>query len=330
MTNITTLATRARILRGIREFFWLRGLLEVETPVLLAHPSQEPELEPLTTVLRDHRGNPHEGFLRMSPEFSIKKILGAVADLQPAVAGCFEIGPVFRDGEPWGGQHNPEFTMLEFYELGKDYHALMDTCEDLVRALCAPQPAPHLAAPWERLTMRAAWERYANLDLAALLHRDVMAAACRARGYTVVDDDTFDDCFFRIFLTDIEPQLGRERPTFVYDWPMQMAALAKTRGDDPRWAERVELYSGGLELANGFTELTDSVEQRARFVCDRAQRRAMGRTPHPIDEAFLAALDTIPPVAGMAVGVDRIVMLLTGAPSIDAVRWLPASELWSG
>lgn len=331
MADVSMLIARAAMVRGIRAFFWERGFLEVETPVLLACPSQEPELEPLRATVHDHRGNAHDGFLRMSPEFSIKKLLGAAA---PGAlgAGAFEIGPVFRDGEPWGGSHNPEFTMLEWYRIGATYEDLMDDCEALVASLCAAIPdapgAVRFAGAWERLTMREAWRRHAGLDLDALLTRETMAAACASRGVTVVDSDTWDDLFFKMHLTNVEPQLGRERPTFLTDWPAQMAALAKRSADDPRYAERIELYAGGVELANGFSELTDSVEQRARFLEDCDRRARSGRPVFPLDEDFLAAIDRMPETAGIALGVDRLAMVLLDAHTIDDVRWLPAGQLW--
>lgn len=337
MDILSSLPARARILRGIREFFWSQGFLEVETPVLLAHPSQEPELEPLRTPLHDHRGRTCDGFLRMSPEFSIKKILGYWPTVDSQWSGVFELGPVFRDGEPWGAAHNPEFTMLEWYRVGVAYAALMEDCEALLCALLHSQAAAHIpyrgqridcTPPWERLTMREAWQRYAHLDLDALLTRDAMAQACAARGLTVTPHDRWDDLFFKIHLTDVEPQLGRARPTFLLEWPAQLAALARRMPGDARYAERVELYIGGLELANGFSELTDSAEQRARFLEDQESRRRSGRSVYPLDEEFLAALDRMPPTSGIALGVDRLVMLLLDASAIEDVRLLTARSLW--
>lgn len=363
------LYTRAAILRGIREFFWARNFLEVETPVVLAYPSQEPYLEPLQTNVHDHRGTAHDGFLRMSPEFSLKKLLatmrgktsgvdGKIPDVEERMRDIFELGPVFRDGEPWGGSHSPEFTMLEWYRLGATYRDLMNGCEALVlhcmsilgasqhrgssksKAQSSKQiQKPNVqieyqnqmidcTRPWERLTMREAWRRCAKLDLDRLLTRAAMARACRAKGYTVQRADTFDDLFFKIHLTDVEPKLGRSRPTFLTDWPSQMAALARRKLKNPRYAERVELYIGGLELANGFSELTDADEQLRRFRADQRLRRKLGKPVYPIDKDFISALRHLPPCAGIALGVDRLVMLLTDAASIDEVRWLSTSQLF--
>lgn len=370
-SQLDTLGARHRILRGVREFFWAKNFLEVETPVVLAHPSQEPYLEPLRTTVHDHRGRAHDGFLRMSPEFSLKKVIAALAekktntrmDTAPeahppsdenlrnirdigdhsrirAPVGVFEIGPVFRDGEPWGGSHNPEFTMLEWYEVRADYRKLMSTCEDLMRHCL--RGAQHESAltinyqlstincvpPWERLTMCQAWQRYAKLDLDHLLTRAAMAKACHTKGYTVTKSDTFDDLFFKVHLTEVEPKLGRTRPTFLTDWPVQMAGLARRKPKDPRYAERVELYIGGLELANGFSELTDADEQLRRFRADQRLRRKLGKPVYPIDMDFIAALRHMPPTAGIALGIDRLVMLLVDAATIDEVRWGSASALF--
>ncbi|MBI4434741.1 EF-P lysine aminoacylase GenX [Candidatus Uhrbacteria bacterium] len=369
MKTVKVLRARAQILRGIREFFWARGFLEVETPVMLAHPSQEPYLEPLRTTFHDERGRSFDGFLRMSPEFSLKKLIASVSSLKSQVSSLFEIGPVFRDGEPWGTTHNPEFTMLEWYRLGATYRDLMEDCEALVNklaqdvgaALCGRprrgrghSPAPTflsyqgqsitLTPPWERLTMREAWKRYAKLDLDHLLGSTkwptpgvghfrgacaAMARACRAKGHTATKEDTFDDLFFKIHLTEVEPKLGRTQPTFLTDWPSQMAALARKKSSDPRYAERVELYIGGLEIANGFSELTDADEQLARFRADQRLRRKLGKSVYPIDKDFIVALRHMPPCAGIALGVDRLVMLLVDAATIDEVRWLPARRLFS-
>lgn len=177
--------------------------------------------------------------------------------------------------------------------------------------------------------MREAWRRYAHLDLNQFLTRTAMARACCARGYTVTRCDTFDDLFFKIHLSEVEPKIGRARPTFLLDWPAQMAALARRKPRDPRYAERVELYIGGLEVANGFSELMDADEQLARFRDDQRLRRRIGKPVYPIDPDFIAALRHLPPCAGMALGVDRLVMLLTDAASINEARWLPAFELFT-
>ncbi|MBI4433910.1 EF-P lysine aminoacylase GenX [Candidatus Uhrbacteria bacterium] len=326
------LARRAEILRGVRDFFWHQQFIEVETPVALSCPSQEPYLEPLRTTVHDARGNAHDAFLRMSPEFSLKKMMAA------GVERVFEIGPVFRDGEPWGDTHNPEFTMIEWYRAHADYRQLMRDCEGLLLSLMPSSAAPTIcyqgqtidcALPWERLTMRKAWRRYARLDLDALLTRSAMARACHVKGYTVMPNDTFDDLFFKVHLTEVEPKLGRTRPTFLTDWPASMAALARKKPRDPRYAERVELYLGGLELANGFSELTDADEQLTRFRADQRLRKRLERIPYPIDHAFIAALRRMPPTAGIALGIDRLVMVLLDAATVDEVRWLPASELWT-
>jgi lysyl-tRNA synthetase class 2 len=184
-------------------------------------------------------------------------------------------------------------------------------------------------APFERLSVAAAFQRHAGIDILSTApdpqrpDRALLAAAAAGIGVAPHDGDDWEDLFFRIFLERIEPLLGSPAPTLLTDYPIAMAALARAKPGDPRIAERVELYVAGLELANGFSELTDAAEQRARFTRDRAKTIALGRTPYPVDEDFLAALATLPDSAGMAMGFDRLVMLATGATSIDDVLWAP-------
>jgi lysyl-tRNA synthetase class 2 len=185
-----------------------------------------------------------------------------------------------------------------------------------------------LAAPFERLTMQEAFLRHAGIDLAACRGEgDRLRAAARAAGLDAgPDGEPFDDAFFRIMLAEVEPRIGLTCPTFLVDWPASMAALSCLRADDPRWAERFELYAGGFELANGFTELTDAAEQRARLLEEQAQRRRLGRPVLPLDEPFLAALSHMPAAGGVAVGFDRLLMLLTGAASLSEVLLFPAVD----
>jgi len=184
-----------------------------------------------------------------------------------------------------------------------------------------------LSAPFERLTVDEAFARHAHLDLAACRgDADRLRAAARAAGHDAgPPGEPFDDAFFRLMLSEVEPKLGLERPTFLIDWPASMAALSRLKADDRRWAERFELYAGGLELANGFSELTDAGEQRARLLEEQALRRRLGRPALPLDEPFLAALPRMPAAGGVAVGFDRLLMLLTGAGAIGEVLLFPAA-----
>jgi elongation factor P--(R)-beta-lysine ligase len=364
---------RQKVMESIRDFFASEGFIEAEAPLLVRSPDLSPNLAPLKTELIDSKGGKHDAFLITSPEFSMKKLLAA------GFNKVFSLGKVFRNGEPWGGSHNPEFTMLEWYRAGADYRKMMDDTERLVK-FCADachaeqcqseqcrrpvearqektglsilrqaQDDRHGAAsrslattekPWKRLSIK---ETFAGigLNLDDLLTRDTMAKAAADRGYRISANDSFDDCFFKIFLTEIEPKLCRAVPTerrdgapsvvegtILYDYPVQMAALARPKPEDPRYAERFEVFLGGLELCNCFSELTDPAEQRRRFEKENEERRRLGKEKPPIDEDLLAALGKIRSATGNALGVDRLVMLLTGAKSIEDVMLFPASELF--
>jgi elongation factor P--(R)-beta-lysine ligase len=335
---------RKKIMEAIRDFFALEGFAEIETPLLVRSPGMEPNLAPFKTTLTNEVGKKFEGYLITSPEYSCKKMLGAGMDK------IFSLGKVFRNNEPFGGTHNPEFTLLEWYRAGADYEKIMDDTERLV-AFCAPEaksrleevsprPLPakadsknlqpttyNLTAPWARTSVKAAFAQI-GLNLDQILTRDKMAEAAVARGYAVSPDDTFDDCFFKIFLTEIEPRLGKDKPVFLYDYPIQMAALARPKAADPRYAERFEAYANGLELCNAFSELVDPQEQRRRFEEEAKERARLGKDVAPTDDDLLAALGGIKSAAGNALGVDRLVMLLTGAKSIDDVLLFPASEMF--
>lgn len=325
---------RARLSSLVRAFLGGLGYEEVETPCLVPAPGMEPHLSPFETRLVPEGGGPSRPlWLHTSPEYAMKRLL---ADGWPRI---FQLARVFRNGEI-SATHNPEFTMLELYRAGTDYRGVMEDVERLVEA-CARAMSPgavargrrggrdlDLAAPFERLTMAEAFRRHAGVDLAACLgDAEALREAARRAGHDAgPGGEPFDDVFFRVMLTAVEPRIGLERPTYLVDWPASMAALSRVRKDDPRWAERFELYAGGLELANGFTELTDAAEQRARLEDERALRGRLGRPELPVDERFLEAVGRMPDAGGVAVGFDRLLMLLVGADAIDEVLLFPASE----
>jgi lysyl-tRNA synthetase class 2 len=249
----------------------------------------------------------------------------------------YSLGKVFRRGER-GPHHNPEFTLLEWYRAGAGWPAVADDVEALVAA-CARAlvgttriGALELEPPWERLSVRAALERYAGVALEGDEPADELARKARAAGHRAPAQADFSDVFFTLFLDAVEPHLGRARPVILYDWPRPLCALARERPDDPRVVERFEAYAAGsggrtVELCNAFGELTDPVEQRRRFEADLLARRARGLPLYPIDERFLAALADLPPSAGVALGVDRLAMLLTGAADIREVLPFADDEL---
>lgn len=331
---------RARLAAEVRRALGALGYEEVETPSLVAAPGMEPHLSPFETAfLPEGGGAPGRRWLITSPEYAMKRLLAE------GFERVFQLSRVYRNGEV-SATHNPEFTMLELYRAGADYRGVMEDLERLVEgaagALGLAGPAGprveragrllDLGAPFERLTVQEAFLRHAGVDLAACRGDAArLRAAARAAGHDAgPDGEPFDDAFFRLMLSVVEPHLGVARPTYLVDWPASMAALARLKGDDPRWAERFELYAGGLELANGFSELTDPVEQRARLLEEQALRIRLGRPALPLDEQFLEALGRMPPAGGVAVGFDRLLMLLTGAASIEEALLFPASGFPAG
>jgi lysyl-tRNA synthetase class 2 len=330
------LLVRQTVLRAIRETFSGRGFIEVETPALQISPGLEPHLKAFATTLEHPDGTTRPLYLHTSPEFAMKKLLAAGEEK------LFQLAPVFRNGER-AAMHHPAFTMLEWYRAKADYRAIMKDCEILLHAVGAVTGQRFLrwqgreadiVRPWQYLTVHEAFARYAQLDLAACIGADphhpdlaAMREACARIGVRVDAGDSWDDLYFRVALKKVEPQLGLEVPCILYDYPIHMAALSRPKKDAPHLAERFELYVCGVELANAFSELTDAAEQRRRFEADMALKKRLYGYDYPIDEDFIIALQHgLPDCAGIALGVDRLVMLLTGASRIEEVLWLPVAE----
>ena len=321
--NLQKLRDRAHIVKLIRAWFDAKGFTEMHTPRLVGLPGQEPYLEPFWTEVVEASGTKHEAALITSPEYVMKRLLAEGIDK------IYDLGPCFRNNEPWDGTHDPEFLLLEWYRREADLDDLMDDTEEMVMSVAKEfRSLPtELVRGWRRLSVEQAWKEYAGIDLAPLLEdREALAKLVAERGHTVDSSDTWDDLYFKIFLTEIEPKLGLEKPTFLYRYPKSMAALARASKDDPRFADRVELYVGTLELANGFAELSDEVEQRKRFEEERELRRSLGKKTWDLDERFLSSLPKMGEAAGIAFGVDRLVMLLTGSKSINDILPSPARE----
>ena len=303
------LLRRQRLAAAVRAFFTARGYTEVETSYAVAAPGEEVHL----------RARPAgDKWLNTSPEFAMKKLLAGGS------GPIFQLARVWRD-ESWSDTHAPEFTMLEWYSLGADMQALMDETFSLLRATLPPAVTcrgitTRLEEP-EFLTVAEAFRRYVGADVLGTAD-DAPALAAQA-GAKLREGEDWEDLFFRLLLERIEPHLGRDRPTFLTHWPAAQAALARKCPEDPRVAERFELYVCGIELANAFVELTDAAEQRARFLADRARRHALYGEDWPIDEDFLAAVAQLPACSGIALGFDRMAMLVTGAPRIADVLWMP-------
>jgi lysyl-tRNA synthetase class 2 len=326
------LLARREIMRAIRGWFDEQGFAEVETGILQVSPGNETHLHAPRTELLRADGSRMTRYLRTSPEFAAKKLLAAG---EPKI---FEFARVFRDRER-GDLHLPEFTMLEWYRANAAYDAIMaDTVVVIAHAAQATgigtfsfrgRSADPFAAP-ELLTVAAAFDRFAGIDLLATIaggEGDRAALAASASGKVrVADDDTWSDIFSKVLVEHVEPNLGQGRLTLLFEYPAPEAALARTNPSDPRVAERFEVYACGVELANGFGELTDAAEQRHRFTAamDEKQRRYGER--YPLDEDFLAAVGKMPEASGVALGFDRLVMLASGAPRIDQVVWTPPAD----
>jgi elongation factor P--(R)-beta-lysine ligase len=294
------LQQRAGIIETVRAFFSAAGFLEVETPVRIPAPAPEVHID--TEASGDW-------FLHPSPELCMKRLLAAGYDK------IFQICRCFRKGER-GGRHVPEMTLLEWYVTGFDYRDLMRQCEELVVFLAerlgkGPQltyqgQAVDLTPPWDRLSVSEAFQRFGGMTAEAALDQD---------------------CFDEIMGLHIEPALGFPRPLFLYDYPARCGALARLKPGDPSVAERFELYIAGMELCNAFSELTDPLEQRIRFEAENRARAANGKTVYPTAEPFLRALESMPPAAGNALGIDRLVMLFADAATIDEVVAFVPEEL---
>jgi lysyl-tRNA synthetase class 2 len=292
MIPLHGLQLRAVLIQALRTFFIDRGYLEVETPLRIPAPAPEAHIVPLTS----------EGwFLQTSPELCMKRLLAA------GIPKIFQLCKCFRKGER-GDRHLPEFTMLEWYAAGSDYRDLMTDCEALLRHLAAAMGKDgglewqgrriDLGPEWERISVAEAFRRYAPCT---------------------VEEALAQDRFDEMLVEYVEPHLGMATPTFLCDYPAALGALARLSPTDPTVAERFELYVAGLELANGFSELVDPVEQRARFLAEQEAIRLQGRASGPMPEQFLVELAEMPQAAGIALGVDRLVMLFAGADSIDQV-----------
>ena len=319
---------RTALTAATRDFFATHGFTEVETPCLVPVPGMEVHLQAFRSEYVPHLGvgARRTMWLRTSPELALKRLL--VAGAGPV----FELARVWRNGEA-SPRHAPEFSMLEWYAPGLGLAGLMDQAEEFVRGVCPPSVSHEgvetdLTLPFERITMAEAFDRWCGgLDILATEgDAGALGAAASAIGIPPREGEGWEDLFFRLLLERVEPHLGRERATFLTHWPAPQAALARRDPADPRAALRFELFAGGIELANAFDELTDPVEQRARFIADTEARRAQ----HPgeawdIDEEFLAALEHgMPAGSGIALGFDRLAMLASGARRISDVLWLPA------
>ncbi len=324
------LLARGRIVAALRAWFAAQDFVEAETGVLQASPGNETHLHAFATTLLGPDDARSPLYLRTSPEFACKKLLAA------GERRIVEFAKVFRNRER-GALHAPEFTMLEWYRAGEPYAALMADCAAILAQAAEAagtktfhfrgREADPFAAP-ERLTVAEAFAKFAGVDLLATLpggkpDRALLARAAQAAGIRIAEDDTWGDMFSRVLVERIEQNLGIGRATILDQYPAEQAALARASAKDPRVAERFELYVCGVEIANGFAELTDAGEQRRRLENEMTEKARRYGERYPLDEDFLAALATMPEASGIALGLDRLVMLATGAARIDQVQWTP-------
>ena len=299
---------REKVVDTIRSFFKKRGFREVFTPILVPVPSIEPNLEVFQSELRTASGLKRRAYLIMSPEYSIKKLLAA------GIGNCFEITKCFRNEEEVSLLHNPEFTMLEWYRVGADYREIVEDFENLFLEIIGKEKLIYqgetydLNLPWPRISFREAFKKYANRNI----------------------EEVKDEDFYKIFFNQVEPKLKEfQKPVILYDYPISQASLSRPKKEDARFAERFEVFLAGIELGNCFSELTDPTEQAKRLRRDLALRRVQGKTKYGIDRDFLKALKVgLPASAGIAVGVDRLIMLAADVPSISDIMFFPVSELF--
>ena len=326
------LLARNRIVSAVRAFFASEDFIELEAAALQVSPGNEAHLHAFATDLIGPDGALSPFYLHTSPEFACKKLLAA------GERRIFDVARVFRNRER-GPLHHPEFTLLEWYRAEEPYGAVMQDCARILalaaetagRALTLRGRSADPPLQPERLTLAEAFDRFADIDLLATVDptgetdRHALAAAAGAAGVRVAMDDTWSDVFSRVLVERIEPNLGHGRATVLCEYPVAEAALAQRKADDPRVAERFEVYVCGVELANGFGELTDPIEQRQRFEAEMDEKARVYGERYPIDEDFLAALTDMPPASGVALGLDRLVMLATGASHIEQVIWTPVA-----
>jgi lysyl-tRNA synthetase class 2 len=321
--KIPHLHARAETLRRVREFFDGRGYLEVETPALQTAPCMEPHIQAFKTELTQPDGMRKTMYLHTSPEFAMKKLLVA------GLPKIYQLAKTFRnaEGSRW---HSPEFTLLEWYCAGMDYKEMMAETSELLRhvaqgPLRAGDKTCDPRLPWEKVTVADALKKYAGLDISSHLEDLAHLRAEAARlGVHVSEHDDWPNALLKILMEKVEPRLGSPAPTIIYDYPASMAALARMKPEDPRFAERFEVYVCGIELANAFGELTDAKIQRDRFLHDVLLRKKIYGDDYPVDEDFLKAVaHGLPPSSGNALGIDRLVMLMTGAGDIGLVQAAP-------
>lgn len=326
------LSLRAKVFQAIRQFLNDEGFLEVDSPIFVASPDTEPSIEPFQTTWYE-QGKSHIGYLTPSPEFLLKRALAAGS------GNIYQMAHVFRNYEPSQGKHNPEFMMLEWYRTNADYTDIMVDTENLIKKVITAVGKStdfleyqgtkvDLQGEWPRLSVVEAFFKYADVSEEILLDEKALIKKAQEKGYNT-EGSSYDDAFFQIFMNEIESKLGFEQPTFLYDYPASQAALARKKESDPRLAERFELYIAGIELSNAFSELTNWQEQEQRLAAQVKVRKDNNQPHWDYDHDFIKALKLgLPVTGGIALGVDRLIMLMVDAETILEVLPFPASDLF--
>jgi len=316
------LRIREQIIDAIRQFFKSQDFTEVETPLMVPYPDPSPfnEVFEASPVLGKR------AFLTPSPEFFMKKLLAAGS------GNIFQICKAFRDSPELSPLHNPEFTILEWYRVNADYQDIMIDCEKLVSFISKFKILNlkfKIDSPWPRLSVKESFQKYANVNLDEFLDPQKAQQICKKKGYQVSENSTWEQLYHQIFLNEIEPKLPKDKPLILYDYPAPLAALARLKPTNPRYAERFEFYLAGLEIGNGYSELTDEQEQEKRLKQDLEARKSLGMRLFDYDKEFVEAVKNLPPCGGIAVGVDRLIIALTRAKTINKVLPFPAPKIFS-
>jgi len=328
---------REKVFDGIRSFFKNDGFHEVETPLMVKHPGTEPYLEVFETELINDEQKRKQAFLLTSPEYAMKKLIAG------GIGNIFQICKSFRNGEGLSEKHNPEFTILEWYRVNADYKNIMSDFENLLwylhttihqtedKFLTYQGKKYDISAPFIRMTVAEAFKKYIGIKKQDLLSVEALKEVALKKGYQVDKNTDWESVYNQLFLNEIESKLAElNRPVIIYDYPASQAALSKRKKNDPDFAERFEVYLAGIELGNAFSELTDAVEQKKRFEEELDLRKTLGKTEYGLDEDYISALKQgIPETGGIAVGVDRLIMLMADVADINDIIFFPAHEVFS-
>lgn len=318
----------SKLTQKIRDFFTNQDFLEVSTPIMTPLPGMEPHLTPFETTLNINSDYSRNVYLNTSPELQMKKLISQGFDK------IFNITKVFRNFEIGGSRHNPEFTMLEWYRYNSNYVDMMNDTEELIKFLSNNQNITYLdisidlTSPFKRQSIHSLFLEYCNIDLELNKDFKTFEKTANDLDHNTSACNDWDEIFYKIFLNDIEPKLGFDKPIIIFDYPASQAALAKKKNSNKFWAERFEIYIAGVEIANAFSELIDPHEQRERLLEEQNLRKKLDKTIFDIDEEFLASLESIQkPCSGIALGIDRLFMILLNKKSIEDILLFPMIKM---